>query len=133
MNRTLRCVATVSLALLVGAPLMSSCAQEAEGERCELDKGLSGADSDCADGLSCTDAATLQHSPAASVCCPTDKTFTTIVCTPKQAGTTTTSTTTTTGSGGGTASGAGGTGGAMTAGGGGTATATGAGGAGGAA
>lgn len=138
MNRTLRCVATVSLALLVGAPLMSSCAQEAEGERCELDKGLSGADSDCADGLSCTDAATLQHSPAASVCCPTDKTFTTIVCTPKQAGTTTTSSTSTgsgggmTSGGGGTASGTGGTGGAMTAGGGGTATATGAGGAGGA-
>lgn len=112
MNRTLRCVATVALVLFAGAPLMSSCSQQAEAERCELDKGATGADSDCADGLRCTDPATLQHTPAAALCCPIDGTFTTLGCTPKQpsAATTSTTTSTTTSGAGGTA----GTGGAAT-------------------
>ncbi len=118
-------VASVTVALAAVA-----CSQQGEGARCDLAAGTSGQESDCADGLVCTDATALEF-PKTSLCCPADGTFTTPGCTPKGAGGATTSTTTTsttatttvtgTGAGG---TGAGGTGGGGT-GAGGTGTGTG--------
>lgn len=100
----LRCLSVLGLALFAWAPTMTSCALQGEGERCDLDNGVSGEDADCDDGLVCTDPSTLQHSPQASICCPADGSFTTIACTPKQGGTTaassSSSATTTSGAGG---------------------------------
>jgi len=117
----IRCLSALALAFLAGVPVVTSCALQGEGERCDLDAGASGPDSDCEEGLVCTDPSKLQHSPAASICCPADGAFTTIDCTPKQP-TTSSSSSSSTGS---SSSGEGGAGGATPAG----ATATGQGGA----
>ena len=112
----LRCLFATAVAVFALAPLASSCALQVEGERCDIDAGLSGADSDCDDGLTCTDPSKLQHSPASPVCCPSDGSFTTIDCTPKQSNPSTSS---------GSSSGEGGSGGSGATGGAGGSGATG--------
>ncbi len=108
----IRCLSALALAFVALAPVVSSCALQGEGDRCDLDAGVSGPDADCEEGFVCTDPSKLQHSPAAAVCCPADGSFTTIVCTPKQANTSssTASSTASSGQGGDATGGAGGTG-----------------------
>jgi hypothetical protein len=48
---------------------LSGCPRQGEGERCDLANGESGEDSDCDDGLVCTDSQILGTS--SDICCPT--------------------------------------------------------------
>ncbi len=111
MNRSLA-FSMLALAFVSVAPAMTSCSRQGEGQRCAAtpDKlANSGTDSDCADGLQCTQGKLLQHQPQAPICCPIDGSFSVLDCTPKQP--------TTAGAGGGggtsgsTATGSGGAGG----------------------
>jgi hypothetical protein len=56
--------------------LQTSCSQEPEGERCDLNNGVSGGDSDCNDGLVCTSATEL--GTETDRCCPADRTQATV-------------------------------------------------------
>jgi hypothetical protein len=56
--------------------LETSCSQEPEGERCDLNNGVSGGDSDCNDGLVCTSATEL--GTETDRCCPADRTQSTV-------------------------------------------------------
>ncbi len=51
--------------------LTTSCSQQQEGERCDLNNGISGGDSDCKDGLICTAAKDLGTDT--DRCCPQDR------------------------------------------------------------
>lgn len=91
-----------------------ACGRQGEGERCDLDAGTDGPDSDCDDGLVCTAGSEL--GTAGDICCPAGGNPTSPACIPQ----------TTPGTGGG-GTGGDGTGGATT-----TTTSTGGGGMGGA-
>ncbi|MSP26291.1 MAG: hypothetical protein EXR75_14275 [Myxococcales bacterium] len=103
------------LAIAAILALADGCSQQGEGARCDAAAGLSGTESDCADGLVCTDPTLLEY-PKTSLCCPSDGTFTSVGCTPKGSSAPTSSATATntaasTASGTGGAGGVGGNGG----------------------
>ena len=56
--------------------LGTSCAQQQEGERCDRNNGISGGDSDCNDGLQCTEAKVLGTDT--DRCCPADRSQATV-------------------------------------------------------
>jgi hypothetical protein len=66
----------VALLGLGALALQTSCSQEPEGERCDLNNGVSGGDSDCNDGLVCTSATEL--GTETDRCCPADRTQATV-------------------------------------------------------
>jgi hypothetical protein len=66
----------VALLGCIALALETSCSQEPEGERCDLNNGVSGGDSDCNDGLVCTSATEL--GTETDRCCPADRTQATL-------------------------------------------------------
>ncbi len=66
-------IAAIGLLALV---LTTSCSQQQEGERCDLNNGISGGDSDCNDGLICTAAKDLGTDT--DRCCPADRSQSTV-------------------------------------------------------
>ncbi len=61
---------------LLGLVLTTSCSQQQQGERCDLNNGISGGDSDCNDGLVCTAAKDLGTDT--DRCCPADRSQSTV-------------------------------------------------------
>jgi hypothetical protein len=106
---------------------LGACSKQTEGERCDIDAGVEGDDSDCDDGLECVSSQELGTS--SDICCPKEG-ATDAACTGALGSSSSSASSSASSS---SAGGAGGTGGAGGAGGaGGTTSSGGAGGAGGA-
>lgn len=66
----------VSAAGVLTLVLTSACSQQQEGERCDMNNGVSGGDSDCNSGLVCTAAKDLGTDT--DRCCPQDRSQSTV-------------------------------------------------------
>ena len=78
MHRSFLALAAV-VAVAGAAAFIPACSNEGEGERCDI-RGDNNGNDECQSGLTCTLGTSLPSKPGSDVCCPSDLTSTTPIC-----------------------------------------------------